>query len=224
MDRKVETHPSYGIASVTRVTGNPGCLFGSPLDHHYTSFRIRVSGAIRDLESSDGMDHIRSDRANQYIEIELSANQFTDLITNMNTGDGVPCTIRRLNNKGVEAPPPQNVERNRVREKFDEKVKEVFSKLAAIESEVSEILSKKTFGKSDKSSIQSKISNIRMEVENNMPFILELFNEATERTISSAKTEVDSFVSNALTSIGLDKVKNFFPGGKEKLIPDSTEE
>lgn len=218
MEEKTESHPSYGIISITRISTNTDNLFGSPISNHFTTFRVRVSQAVVDTSMNEST-YIRSDFKDQIVELELSATQFTELITNMNCGDGIPCTIRRLGNKPVEPPPVQKLERKRIKDRFDSQVKGVFTKLASMEKDVVDLLGKKTVNKSDKDSILQKIQSIRREVESNLPFLADLFSEATEDTISAAKKEIDAFVTNTLVSLGAERLKALSDPEK-KLLDD----
>lgn len=195
-----ESHPSYGMVSVSRVNGNPGPLFGSTLDNHYTSFRIRISQGRRG-KSVGNESHYIADRS-PFVEIQLSAVQFTELITNMNSGDGIPCTITNLGGEKIESPPIQDLERNQIKDGFKERVKNIFSKLGTLQKSTEELLEKKTLSKSDRAVLVNQIQNIRMEVEANLPFVMELFDESTEKSINAARMEVDAFVTNHLVNLG----------------------
>lgn len=211
---RTETHPSFGMISVTRVQGNPGHLFGSSLDTHYTSFRLRIHQGKRYI-TDVGESRYGADLKNPIVEVQLSATQFTELITNMNVGDGVPCTISRVGGQRVEEPPYQTLDRNQIKRDFEARIQSIFGKLEAMEQATSALLEKKSFTKADKSDLSGRISNIRMEVEKNLPFILEIFNEATENTISAAKIEVDTFVTNILVAAGAGSMKQNLLGNEK---------
>src|SRR6185312_8767541 len=89
MELQVEEHESYGVVGFNRVTGNPGSLFGSSINHS-NFIRLRISRAAREWHLSTYWYRDRE----QLIELDLSAAQFADLITSMNVGVGVPCTLR----------------------------------------------------------------------------------------------------------------------------------
>jgi hypothetical protein len=210
--KKDDVHPSYGMIGVSRVSGNTGPLFGSSLDNHFTSFRIRIFHGVRNTTMSEESFYGVSNRL-PIIEIELSAVQFMEFITNSNIGDGVPCTIRRLGLEKVPEPPLQDLERNRIKNNFKDRVGSLFSKLAGIEESLKTLLKKKTITKTDKVEIADSVSAVRREVESNLPYMMEIFDEATNDSISAARIEVDAFVTTTLTRLGLERVQLELLGG-----------
>lgn len=205
--RPDEHHPSYGMISVSRISGgNQDTLFGSSLDSHYTSFRIRIRGGY----INNNMGHMRyaADQKDPVVEIALSAAQFSELITNMSSFDGVPCTILSREGCRIERPPVQTTERKSIRDDFELKIKNLFSRLEEFQSQTEEILNKPSILKSDRSELRSKLSQFRREIESNIPFMTEMFDEATDKTINAAKLEIDNFMTNTLVTLGLEKLEN----------------
>lgn len=84
-----EEHPAYGCIEVIRVSGGDSKLFGSKAPHNH-----RVSLRIREAErsDSDSRAHFPRDRI---VEVEMSYHQFGRLMSAMDRGGGIPCTIRR---------------------------------------------------------------------------------------------------------------------------------
>jgi hypothetical protein len=137
------------------------------------------------------------------IEVEMSASQFSELITTMNIGSGVPCTVRRFDGVKIEGPPDEGTEMDRVREDFAEDLKNISSKLDGAKGELSTILAKKSIGKGDKKAIAKIVSQMFQHFESNVPFVQEQFQRATDRSVAAAKTEIDCTLTNAVTKLGL---------------------
>ncbi len=193
-----ETHPSYGLIQISRISGGIGPLFGSSIDHH-GSIRLRVSRAsiCRDLHRT-----WYSDSGGQVIEVEMSAHQFAEAITTLNCGFGVPCTIRHLLGEHPEDPPAVH-DRKQFLGEFSAVMKELADQLRKHREAVVAILEKKSLTKADREAILEGFRKVERDVGANIPFIHEQFNEAINKTVAEAKAEVDAFVTHAVVSAGL---------------------
>lgn len=196
------THESYGLARFSRVSGGARQLFGSHLRGHNTFISLTISRAkrihdlSRDWYSSAGMGNL--------IEVHLSAAQFAELLTTMNMGEGVPCTISRLDGKMVENPPDEDTETEKVKTGFKGKTDQLAQKLEAFKKEVGELFAKKSVGKRDREEVLKQIGLFIQEVRCNMPFVLESFEESTEKITTTAKAEVEAFATHAVQLAGLE--------------------
>ena len=95
MNKEREKDKSWGMVGFYRNYGSGRELFGSDVTNHNT-IRLTVKHAIKHREL--GRDWTMGDDI--ICEVELSALQFAELLTNMNMGDGVPCTIRYTREDG----------------------------------------------------------------------------------------------------------------------------
>lgn len=201
-----ETHPSYGMVGISRVSIGGSAkmrLFGSSLDRHYSTIRLRIHEAER--IHSLGQDRFHARRC--VVEIEMSAAQFAEFVTTPNVGDGVPCTIRYVNNERIADPPDgPRVEAEMVREGFDENVRKVAARLDAL-MKMAAKLEKVAPSAADRKEIAHEIRMARQEIASNLPFMLNQFEEATTRITTAAKAEVEAFVTHAVLSTGLDTLK-----------------
>ena len=198
-----QTHESFGMVQFSRNTGTNHKLYGSSITHSNT-ITLSVSGGSvkRDLYREWYMPE------KQIVEIELSETQFAELITSMNMGSGVPCTILRHEGKRMENPPFEN-QRMLFENEFKEKVKEVGIDLEALSSELEKLVEKKA-SKTEFKALISKISKVSQEVNSNLPFVQKSFNEAMDKTVSEAKGEVEAFVLNKVTSLGIKSLQGQF--------------
>ena len=91
-EKKIE-HESFGIVGISRTTCNMGLNFhGSDVRHSsFLSLRIYKSRIDRHLHKD--WHHATE----KIVEVELTHAQFSEMVSNMNCGDGVPCTIKSLN-------------------------------------------------------------------------------------------------------------------------------
>jgi len=210
-DGTIESHPSYGMVVFHRVQGSPRFFFGSEVQGQGTYISLEIKEGER---HHDGKDYYMGRK--HLIRIRMTASQFAQLLTTMNMGDGVPCTIERVwkdgKYQGVEAPPVQKKEIERVEEHFRQRLSKFTQDLDAGRQRVLEILEQKTIKKSDRQEIKSLLDMVMREVASNTPYMIRLFRESTETIVEQAKAEVDSFVTTVAMKTGLGKLKQLALG------------
>jgi hypothetical protein len=204
-DEKEFHHESYGMVGFYRVTGNTGRLFGSSLKNQSTSIHLRIAPGMRVHHLS--RDWYRPESGGHFIDVELSAAQFAELLTSMNMGAGVPCTIRRLNGKQMENPPDELLEAEQIKLDFSETTDKLLSRLEVVRTEVTNVVNKKTpLTLADKKRLTDAIGMVVQQIKSNIPFVAEQFHEATTKIVSSAKAEVDAFMTHAIQLAGLQAI------------------
>ena len=199
MDEKFESHPSFGQITAGRVQSNPSQpMYGSKLRHgRYIIITISQSKMFRSINS----DRYCDDK--QLIQVRLTENQFAQFITSLNIGGGVPCTIERLNMKQVE-PPPLRDEVAIVKNTFDEKTKVIARTLEAAQKRLATMVA--PGGKASKAELnllQKEIEHAAREISGNMPYMVECFVETMEDVVTSAKTDIEAYMSDAAARAGV---------------------
>jgi hypothetical protein len=98
-----EIHPSFGLVSISRVSGSRR-LFESPFEHqHYITLSIsRADRSRTDLH----YNHIMP--CGEIVEVAMSEVQFAQMVTSLNMGVGTPCTISHLDGEMVKEPEPDS--------------------------------------------------------------------------------------------------------------------
>lgn len=197
-------HESYGMVGFNRIScgGAPRRMFGSSLRDHQTIVRLEVKAGQRTHDLS--RDWYGSAHGRSFITVDLTAAQFAELLTTMNVGDGVPCTIVRLDGKSVEEPPDEPLEVEKVRTGFKKHASKLAVKMGVFRDEVKSLFeSRKSVSKQDRTEIVKQIDLLIQEVRSNMPYVLDQFEEASEKVVTAAKAEVEAFVMHAVVTTGL---------------------
>lgn len=203
-------HPSFGMVGFSRASvggSRRERLFGSSLAKHYNVIMLRVHQAFEEHHLSQDWRHAQGA---PLIEVEMSEAQFASLLTTMNMGDGVPCTIRYVAPGGsgkVESAPDADVEVDKVRKGFEQNIKELVEDFETLKGRAKEILGTAKSSKAERDEILKLIERAAQDLSSNFGFVIEQFNEATEKVITQAKAEVDAFVTNAAKVAGLDRLK-----------------
>jgi gas vesicle protein len=202
--RKEIRHPSFGVINISRgVCSEKMNLFGSSIQQR-TFIRVDISKAIlmRDLYK----DWIMSDHGVPIVSVYLSPSQFADAITSLNQGEGTPCTIRYMDGHEVKE---AQFESKRVQfdTEFEDKMKEVASTTNQFYTKIAGILAKPSIGKHDREEIQKQLDQLKMQIENNVPFIKRQFSEQMDETVVEAKNEVTAFIEDKIKKLGLEGYK-----------------
>lgn len=197
-----ETHPAYGMVAFNRVSGSPGKMFGSKIPQHGQYVRLVIKRGQRKHDHGDMLKGMGL----SLIEVWLSSAQFAELLTTMNIGDGVPCTLARIAGKSVECmPQDEETESDRTyaaaRDKMRGFAGELRGKVDAIRAKLE---AKGTIKVATRKEIAQLLDRIMMEVSSNMPFLLRCYQEAVEKVSTQAKAELDAMVSKVITDKGLE--------------------
>lgn len=194
------THESYGMVGLSRCTGRQR-LFGSAIPYHDHFIALRVHRGERSHHLS--RDWYRASQRLPIVEVFISAAQFADMITSMNMGEGVPCTIRSVEGQRMEEPPDLETEAEKVQTDFKGDLRDIVKELKAARSEVETLLEKKSLNKGDRAKIQARFDKILQHMQSNVPFVLESFQEATEKVVTHAKAEVEAFTTSRVMAAGI---------------------
>jgi hypothetical protein len=215
-----ESHESYVMVGFSRRNGSPGAMFGSSLRVHESYVTLRVTSAVRIHE--DGYDRYFGSLRGEILEVDLSAAQFAELLTTMNIGSGVPGTLRYLSNRKVPNPPEAKVEAVRVREGFARDMKKLVRDAKASVEAVKEKLSGKTVSQSDRKAVLGAMEDLVQRVESDAPWMLQMFEEATEKVVVAAKAEMDAFATHNIVAEGLRSFAERAAAGEAPALPEGT--
>jgi len=194
-------HESYALVQFVRCSGNPK-LYGSALDYHNDYIKLAIKRSV--WRRSDTGDRFDGPTDGDLIEVGMSMSQYAELLTSNNIGLGVPCTIQRLNRKGVE-PPPSDIpsEGDNIKAEFKERIKGMADSLVKKQKAFAEIMAKKNLTKADREAAAKTLDQAVQELTSNAPFFLEMFQEATEKVVHTAKAEVAAFMAVASQDRGV---------------------
>ncbi len=202
-------HASFGLLSFSRADSNKGkTLFGSSIKHQRTIIlKIKSAEKERDLHRNWYFGK------NTLIEVEMSPTQFSDAITTMNLGDGVPVTLNYIQGKKVDDCPDDNLKERFVKELNDD-IQSISGNLDELYN-IAHALKNRTGGLkvSEKKDLCSKIAMLHQSLKSNLPFILNSFNKQMDKSVSESRGEIDAFVTNLTTKLGLESFRNKIAGG-----------
>lgn len=197
--QKENRHPSQVQISFSRVTSNrPVAFYGSDIKcNSWILLKVKTSVRKRDLSS----DWYFADKT--ILELKLSPNQFSELLTTMNCGDGVPATLTFHSNEitphgEIEEP----IEGNK-KEEFNNEIEELGFEAKEALSEISKTISELKITKKERELLNSQFNKLRNSIVSNLPFVLEQAKRQVSKTVAAGKAVVDCFYTEFITRLGL---------------------
>jgi hypothetical protein len=201
-DEKRITHESFGLIRGFRISSNPPKpLFGSNIKHSNT---IAVEVDLAEFSRNLHQDSFHPKES--IIRIEMSTTQFSEFITGLNMGRGIPCTIRYLSDgeklKKMESPPYAS-KLDEFQNEFKEDMKDIRRRGSVGFEKIKDILAKDRMTKADRQQVFDFIKSLFQHIESNMPFVAEQFNRQMSKTITEARQEIEGFVLHNIIERGL---------------------
>lgn len=191
-------HPSYGMLSISRRSSSQASpCFGSPILHQNTiSLKISKASLKRSLHED------RYFAEGQLIEVEMTPQQFADMLTSPNTC-GTPVTIKYIERERMEECPFVS-KLDQFETELKSKVKTTFAETKRKMGTISAMLSSgKPVGKKDRDHIESLLRSISQEVESNFPFLQSQLIEEMGKVVGEAKSAIAAFLQEQVKAHGL---------------------
>lgn len=196
-EKERHVHESYGQIRFSRVSGQ-NRFFGSEIEQqNYISLEIHTSEVERTLTKEWYYNREMVTR------LRMSSAQFAELITSMNSGSGVPCTLEFYNKKKADLLPELENRKEFVHRKFSDRMIEFGNQLEANKNRVKELTAKKTLSKADQKELVWMVDKISQEVKSNIPYFAECFQETMDEVVVEAKAEVENAVQYKITTLGV---------------------
>lgn len=204
--KDVQKHESWGVVGLYHQHHGGRELFGSDVTNHSTiCLKIKTAQCSREL----GRDWIMGGET--LIEVSLSANQFADMLTNTNIGDGVPCTIEYVRGIGSIQYKPQKPKLEVIEEERDLLAESVVENILASITKIEELVKNKILSKKAGDDIISTMRKAYSDlVGNNMEFYKKQAKQEIENLVVEAKRQVQEYVDNKIYSTGLQMLKEGF--------------
>lgn len=211
-----KAHPAYGCITISRTTsGIPCSLFGSSIKHEHF-INMTIYHAEKEWENNKEWVHSNG----RICQVEMSLSQFSDAITSVGNGDGVPCTILFTEMEGhtpvldFESKAEKHV--SDFKNRLAKKENSIDSTIKSLEKIFGE---KKNLTKADKENILSMLKSVKTEFSENSGYAVSCFAEEVDHQLMEAKTEIEAFVQRKVVNGELDKLpESYKDGNVEKLI------
>ncbi len=186
-----EQHPAFALIGASRVsTSRPGStLFDSDIQHNYTVV-VKIATASRGRNLSHDWLH----RKKEFVEVEMSEAQWASFVSSMNSGTGVPCTIRRREDDWEVAGVPYEP---RLAESLDEVRSAGHRALADIRA---------AFAVAEERPTKANMRHLKAMIDNaplNMEFSARSLNEHAENVVQRARADLEAMVAAKAHQLGV---------------------
>lgn len=133
----------------------------------------------------------------------MSANQFSELITTLNVGSGVPVTIEEVLGERIEQCTDMESKKTYTHNQFRQRMAELMVDINKRWKQAEKIIDKKTLTKDDQRELKLFYDKLTTEVKSNIPFFAKCFQEVMDKVVLDAKTEIDSALLRVVVDAGI---------------------
>ena len=204
MDFKYKTDKSWGMVGLKRATTTvSGKFFGSDVK---TNNIIVLT--IKQAEKARSLNRDFVSGRETIAEIILTPNQFAEMITLMNYGDGVPCTIRFTQKDGFVEFKPEENKLDLILEERKKHIDSTFNGLVDTMTTIQQLIENKKISKSVGSDLVIKLSNVIQEIEGKgRDFINNQARLEIEKMVTEAKQNIENYIDYKIYETGLTAIK-----------------
>ncbi len=213
----IKKHPAFGMLRFSRVSGDPGKLFGSELSSHMGSIRMELTSSDERRSLSTTYYHGSN---KPLCEVEMSAAQFAELITSLNMGSGVPVTIRYVADTEGARPYIEDTEtlHQQIKTEIKAKTERISTTARDLQGQLSKMLAESKLPKAKQAELNALAARIVMDIDQNLPYTLDQYQEAAEQVGAKAKAELDAYATNLIHQLGTKALKSINEGAGHKAI------
>lgn len=190
-------HPAFAQISVSRVSGNTA-LYDSDFRHnHYIVLRIAKSYILRHLNRDWHHAEISG-----FVEVAMTESQWATMVSSLNMGGGVPCTLQRYDGKMIPGlPTPESRH-----EQFAGEIREDLREAVTALDEASALVQSLGLSKAKAEAVMGKLSKARQTLDDSIPFVVKSSDKHMEKTTESAKQEIQGYMLGVIQRAGLEQL------------------
>ena len=188
--------------------GAPIPLFGSEIKSDSPVYLRICNAVVCDHGYGTPTDRFVHGKRPAIVEVWMSPIQWAEFLTSGQVGDGIPCTIARLNGKSM---PP--VEMPDIATEYGEHIAEKFKHFSEgvkrFEDEIEKTLeSGKPMGKTQMKELLHAMKCFRENTPANIEYAHKRFREDMAKIVANAKSEVNSYAELRLGDYGVKCLMN----------------
>jgi hypothetical protein len=125
----------------------------------------------------------------------------------MNVASGTPGTLQRFDGKTVAPPPKASTRVENVKARFADEMRErAETILQDTIPRARAILEAPTVKKAERAELLKMLTDVANLLNDHVPFILEMMDEAVEERVVAAKAEIDATMNRVLVQLGKDSL------------------
>lgn len=216
-----ESHPSFGMVGISHWQSNGTTLVGSEFKHHH-GVTLTVKRAVKCRELAHEWWFARE----EIVRVNLSEAQLVELIGRPNMGDGVTCTLDHVMGERMPEPPIHKPMREKFRQDFKGAAKACAYDLRAAMVDLEQVIDSGKIGKAALREIHAKLRSAASSIDDSIPFVEQQFEEAMEKTVNHAATEIEATVTQMAIRLGVERMREISANAPKliEISQDSTKE
>jgi len=185
-----QTHPSFAVASVGRISGQREHLFGSC---GYGGNHIQLTLSLASVVQQGMSKRNLFMEEKQLIQVAFTPLQFAQLIAGVS--NGVPCTLTFYNGKAVPPCPVLTTEEARLQAEFQKSMAAMGKQCDDLLEKARELHAKPSVTKADRNAFVMLATELVARVVKGQPYMAQCFAEFVEAAIAEVKAERASAIA-----------------------------
>lgn len=188
---KLEVPNCAGLIQINRVSGTSAALYGSEFMHqHYMMLNIYTDKPFL------SMGDVQHAQDKLLVRLYLSQTQFAELITNLNNGSGVPCTLDWVMGETFDSPEAEDYKKH-----YDAEGQSYIQESLEAAKNALKALDEVKLSKKDKERLADELNTTIRRLENGVPFMTKQFSEHLTKMQTRAKMELAAYIDRVKPQI-----------------------
>lgn len=199
-----KTHKSWGMIGAYRCQGSATEFFQSdvPCNNHIC-IRVKTAQLHRDLNR----DWVMGD--NLLVSVKLTPMQWAEMLTNLNCGDGVPCTIEYTKDDNYIKFQPEENKLELILKETDEEVNKGKEYIKSVENKIITLANDKKISKKVAEELLFELGNANSCLGgHSIDFIKKQAKEHIENMVVQAKANISAYIDQKIYSTGLKELEH----------------
>ncbi len=188
---------SQGMISISKFTGSESSFFGSDI-FHSGGISIKISNGERERNLS--REWYRAKEC--VVAVDLSYNQFVEMITSAMNTEGVPCTFRFKNKENIKHQCYVEDVSDLFRKDMENTNEELIERLVDLENEIRGL---KVSNKAKKDLLM-RADTIKSHLAN-FDFVAKCFDEKIDSVALEAKNSISNYIDHKIYSLGVGSLR-----------------
>jgi len=197
-----------GMISISKFEGNQSSFFGSDI-FHSGGVSIKISNCNKERNLSHDNFYTKE----TVIEVELSYNQFVEMITAAMNTQGVPCTFRFKNGKYLQQECYVEDSRDLFKEEMKSANEGLITRLTKLEDDIEKLKVSKKIKKD-----LTMSANVIKSHLSNYDFVAKSFDKKINNTVLEAKNSISNYVDHKIYSLGVENLREQIEAPANKIF------
>ena len=202
-DKEYKTHRSWGMIGVSRCSGGGKEFFQSDIPcGEFIQITIKTAEAKRKYNR----DWVMGDKL--LCQVKLTPMQWAEMLTLMNYGDGVPCTIQYTEKDGYVKFQKEEDKLELLIKETDEKVDKGKEYIKSAKNKIITLANDKKISKKVAEELLFELGNANGCLGgDSIDFVKKQAREHIENMVVQAKANITAYIDNKTYSTGLKELK-----------------